>query len=84
MGRSNEQGPSEPQSEPVLESKAGPARYVILDRKNNRPYLPRLWTKQEAEVELWYLLRPYPEGHEWRLRLVVQEWDKPIRRDWNY
>lgn len=60
--------------------------WAIVDLKNGRPYFPQLWTKKLAEQELAGLLWPYPKDHEWRRRLVVQLWTKPIRggKDWKF
>lgn len=59
-------------------------KWAIVDLKNGRPYIPQLWTKAEAQRELEGLLSPYPEGHEWRLRLSVALWPNPIRGNANW
>ncbi len=44
--------------------------WVIFDRK--RRYIPVVYkTEVEAREEMWALLHPYPDGHEWRRHLHV-------------
>jgi hypothetical protein len=50
------------------------AGFVILDVVAGRRYIDRLYaTREEAQRELDSLLKPYPDGHEWRRRLEVAE-----------
>lgn len=49
-------------------------KWIISDRENGRAYVAVEYKTQEsAHKEMMNLLRPYPEGHEWRLRLHVVE-----------
>jgi len=64
---------------PVKEPSPSQRTWAIIDLKNGRPYVPQVWTKSEAERELAGFLWPYPEDDEWRRRLVVLFWPKPIR-----
>jgi len=61
--------------------------WAIIDLRTGRPYLQITWTEEQARWELAELLHPYPEGHEWRTRLVVREWKKSLRKggsvDWD-
>lgn len=54
--------------------------WAIIDLRTGRPYLQVAWTEEQAHLELAVLLLPYPEGHEWRTRLVVREWKRGLRR----
>lgn len=52
--------------------------FVIWDTETRRRYVAVSWDDKEmAERELEDLLRPYPEGHEWRKRLKVMPRERP-------
>lgn len=45
----------------------------IWDVSTGRAYVNRTWpTQEEAHAERQELLAPYPDGHEWRRRLIVR------------
>lgn len=45
----------------------------IVDTATDRAYVSRGWkTKNDAQLVLYDLLRPYPRDHEWRKRIVVE------------
>lgn len=48
--------------------------WVIFDREAKRRHIDVKYTNEYVALEaLWDLLRPYPSGHEWRLRLFVKQ-----------